>query len=283
MTTKSLSSSFLDDNSGWWTPDTSDPGNAAAPAWEQGPQFAQPIYASATSSSSFALYLTESGDTTAINVNDIHQGSIGDCFLLSPMGELALWDPSFIQGMIHANSNGTETVTLYMPHGNGHGGIAFQAMSVTVTNSFPGYSVDNGATQDVVNGIKEIWPQVLEKAVATLEGGYAAIANGGSPVTAMEILTGKAATWYSTSAFSLNTLTGDIKAGDLIVMDTTNSSSLPYGLVGNHAYMFESLTLVSGVQEVQLGNPWGSSYNPLLIPFAKLAAAGIVEIDVGHV
>ena len=55
------------------------------------------------------------------------------------------------------------------------------------------YSVNNGASQDVLNGRKEIWPQVLEKAVATLDGGYGAIANGGNPMIALQELTGRAA------------------------------------------------------------------------------------------
>ena len=35
------------------------------------------------------------------------------------------------------------------------------------------------------------------------------------------------------------------------------SGALPFGLVNNHAYMFEGLTTVSGTAYVQLGNPWG--------------------------
>jgi hypothetical protein len=286
MTTRHLSSSIFGDDNAWWFPEPGEQANGAAPSWEQSPVFAPqslvfapPGHNSSTSTPGMSLYLTESGDTTAISVNDIHQGQIGDCFLLSPMGEMALWDPSYIQSMIHTNPNGTETVTLYTPYYGAHG-LAFRQTAVTVTNSFPTYSVNNGATQDVVSGIKEIWAQVVEKAVAMLGGSYAAIANGGSPVTAMEELTGKPASWYSTNSFSLGMLTADIKAGDLIVMDTANSSSLPYGLVGNHAYMFEGIDTNN---QVKLGNPWGSSYNPQLIPFTQLAAAGIVEIDVGHV
>ena len=61
-----------------------------------------------------ALYLQEPGDSSAISVNDIHQGGIGDCFLLSSIGEIALWHPSAIMNMICANPDGTETVTLHL-------------------------------------------------------------------------------------------------------------------------------------------------------------------------
>ena len=46
------------------------------------------------------LYLQETGDTSLISVNDINQGQIGDCFLLSSIGEIALWHPSAITNMI---------------------------------------------------------------------------------------------------------------------------------------------------------------------------------------
>jgi hypothetical protein len=225
--------------------------------------------------------------STPVSVNDLHQDALGDCYLISSIGEIALNDPSFIEGMIHANYSGTgtnsagsETVTLYAPEFSLRSGCSLVPEKVTVNNVFPSDSVDSGATQDVVNGVKVIWPQVLEQAYATLNGGYGAIGNGGSPVVAMEELTGQIATAYSARAFTPAMLAADVKAGDLIVMDTASACNLPYGLVGNHAYMFESL---SRTGMVQLGNPWGSSYNPSAIPESQLAAAGIVEIDVGRV
>ena len=231
-----------------------------------------------------ALYLTEIGDTSAININDIHQGQIGDCFLLAAMGEMARYHPTAISNMIHYNANGTETVTLYTGL-NGQspqfGQYTFKASSQTVTNAFSATSVNNGATQDVVGSQKEIWAQVVEKAYAQANGGYAGIQNGGSPFLAMEQLTGKAAQWMPGSMLSLSALAQHVTAGDLIVMDTYASGALPFGLVNNHAYMFEGLTTVSGTAYVQLGNPWGYA-QPSLIPFAQLSR-GITEVDFGRV
>jgi len=230
-----------------------------------------------------ALYLTETGDTAAISVNDLHQGQIGDCFLISSVGELALTHSDAIGKMIRSNADGTETVTLYVDQRGRlptFGTTAFKPVSVTVSNVFPSYSINNGATQDMVANTKEIWPQILEKAVATLHGGYGAIAYGGNPVIPMEELTGHAATYMSPARLSLAMLQSFIAAGDLITMDTAPQARLPFNLVSNHAYMFEKLSVTDGVAMVQLGNPWGS-YQPSAIPFTQLSRA-FVEIDIGR-
>ena len=239
------------------------------------------LHAQSSTASADALYLTEPGDSTAISVNDIHQGQLGDCYLLSSIGELALNDPSAISNMITANANGTETVTLY---GSSSGSLpgwnttAFKTVNVTVTNDFLSSGVNSTPGQDVVNGQQEIWVQVLEKAVATLGGGYGSIANGGNPALAMEAITGQAATPTQPAALSAQTLQSDAAAGDMLVFDTGNTSS--DNLVGDHAYMFDGLTTVSGVAEVQRLNPWGT-YEPGLIPVSHLAS-DFVEVDVGH-
>src|SRR5262249_46744292 len=169
------------------------------------------------------LYLQEQGESSVINVLDINQGQIGDCFLLSSIGEIALFHPSAIMNMINANADGTETVTLYLAS-NGqlptYGTTSFKPTYINVTNSFPSYAVNNGASQDVYNGQKEIWVQVLEKAVATLNGGYNGIAYGGNPMIAMAELVGQPTTWTSPTSLTLSALQSYIAAGDLIVMDT---------------------------------------------------------------
>jgi hypothetical protein len=230
------------------------------------------------------LYLTQAGNTTAISVNDIHQGQLGDCFLLSAFGEEALFHPTAIANMIHKNANGTETVTFYLDK-NGRlpsfSSSSFKSTSITIDNSFSASSVNNGAAQNVVGNLKEIWPQVVEKAYATLGGGVSSIANGGSPLIALEELTGHSTSFMSAASQTLAVLTKEIAAGDLIVFDTSSRSGLPYGLVSNHAYMFETLSGSGSAATVQLHNPWGFA-QPSAIPLTRLAQSGIVEIDIGH-
>ncbi|WP_072572778.1 C2 family cysteine protease [Granulibacter bethesdensis] len=229
-----------------------------------------------------ALYLTEPGDSTAISYTDIHQGQIGDCYALSSIGELAMWYPGAIERMITRNADGSESVTLYMSASGtipAYGETSFVATTVTVTNTFLSSGVNNGSNQNVVDGTKEIWPQVLEKAIATLGGGYSSIAYGGNPTTTLMMLTGQTAQAYY-PYMDAATLSGFMAAKSLIVMDT-GTSSLSYGLVGSHAYMLTGLSYVNGEAYVHLANPWGFN-NPAPIPLSQLANAGIVEIDVGH-
>jgi hypothetical protein len=244
---------------------------------------ALPAKASATAALTQTLYLTEPGTTSAISVSDINQGQLGDCFLLSPIGEEALFHPTAISNMIHDNGNGTETVTLYVDK-NGRlptfNTTSFKATTVTINNIFSSASVNSGTTQDVVGNQKEIWPQVIEKAVATLDGGYNAIADGGYPMLAMEQLTGHTATYMASSSLTPAALQQDVSAGDLITMDTS-SRGLSYGLVPSHCYMFDKIIGSGSSAAVQLLNPWGFD-QPAAIPLSGLAHSGIIQVDVGH-
>ena len=231
------------------------------------------------------LYLTEAGDKTSISLNDIHQGQLGDCFLLASLGEIAMINPQTIGSMITQNTNGTETVRLFIDSRTGRP-IGFNTsgarqVSVTVDNKFSSQAVNNGGSQDVVNGTKEIWVQVLEKAVATLGGGYNSIANGGSPIIAMEELTGKQAFSVSPGSLTYAQLMSFISDKDLIVFDTKASGALSNNLVNNHAYMFEGVSGTGANAMLTLGNPWGF-HQPTQIALSSLSR-NFSEIDVGHI
>ena len=140
--------------------------------------------------------------------------------------------------------------------------------------------MNSGAKQDVVGNQKEIWPQVLEKAVATLDGGYNAIAYGGDPLVAMEELTGRATSYMTPASLTLATLQKYIAAGDLIVMDTSSRSGLSYGLFNDHAYMFDKLKGTGSSAAVQLLNPWGFD-QPAAIPLTNWRRAALSRSILG--
>jgi hypothetical protein len=230
-----------------------------------------------------ALYLKEPGCAAAVSIGDIHQGQFGDCFLLSPMGEIARQsviqgNASFFPSMIHQNANGTEAVKLYRSVGNG-----FSPVYETVNNQFSPIGVNNGATQDVVGTQKEIWPQVIEKAYAQMNGGEASIANGGYPYLAMEALTGQTAAAYSPAALTLTQLMSWVSNSDLVVFDTSNGGTMLPGMVADHCYMFAGCSGTGANTKLLLVNPWGFD-NPAPTSIAQIAsgASGIVDIEVGH-
>jgi hypothetical protein len=234
------------------------------------------------------LYLKEPGCAAAVSIGDINQGQLGDCFLLSPLGEIARQSViqnnlSFIPSMIKANSNGTETVKLYQQTEGVGGSLVFSPVYETVTNVFSSQGVNSGPTQDVVGRQKEIWPQVIEKAYAQLEGGYSAIADGGVPVFAMETLTGRQAIGLSPLGLALSQITAFANEHDLLTFDTSGAPGLPNNLVSDHSYMFEGFSGSGASTRINLGNPWGYDQPPP-VPWSQIAAgtSGIVRIDVGH-
>ena len=226
--------------------------------------------------------------TSDVAVTDIHQQQIGDCYLLSSVGEIAKIDPSIIKKMVKDNKDGTYTVTLHQ-HKTGAGyywgklfGDEFEEVPVTVDGNFAGGTANSQPGDDKVGSQKEIWVQVVEKAYAKLHGGYDKI-QGGDPSAAMETLTGKEATTVGTSKVSLDDLKKDIASKKPVVMSTPGDSKkgeMPFKMHANHAYMVkEILTGPDGKVMVQLRNPWGHD-DPEPIPFDQLGKV-ISDVSVG--
>ena len=230
------------------------------------------------------LYLQEPGTGNAVSPLDINQNGIGDCFLLSAIGEIARVDPSYISNhLIQSNGNGTETLNLY----EGSNGRAvniysqsFAATTVTVHNSFASDSVNSGSGQATYDNQAEIWPQVIENGYAQLNGGYGSISNGGYDLVAMETLTGKIAQYHAAGATTLHQIR-NLAPKSIVEFDTPNSSGLAYNLVGDHAYMFDGLESRNNHVLVKLLNPWGVD-EPKLVPWAAVAHT-FQGITIGHV
>ncbi len=123
-------------------------------------------------------------------VEDVDQGSIGDCYLLAAMGAVVASRPDIIQNMISYDAATKQyTVTFQRLEGG-----KFKPVAVTVDAFLPtragtsrlAYAV-NDQNFDPRN--QALWPAIIEKAYAKWKGGYDKIV-GGSGATAMEEITG---------------------------------------------------------------------------------------------
>jgi hypothetical protein len=212
-----------------------------------------------------------------ISDTDLHQDGLNDCFLISPLGEIAKNDPGFIRQMIHANGNGTYTVTLHEkdPNIGNLWGLFKDNKTVKETVSvgdFSKDSVNSSPGQDASGGEKEIWPQVIEAAYAKFIGGgnvnkgYQDLRSpkGGVPSQAMFTLTGQNSS--QTSPPSFQQLQSDLQQGKLVTFDTPNKNNLGYNLVAYHSYMVVGISTDShGNRYVELRNPWGD-HEPQKVP-----------------
>ena len=212
------------------------------------------------------LFGREPGDKNDIDPDDINQNQLGDCYLDSTMGEIALRDPDAIRSMIHDNHDGTFDVTLHRKNNGlqnlgGLFGDDFKDQKITVSSApYPG-AINTQSTDPVqVQGAHELWPQLIEQAYAQQQGGFSNIAHGGLPSEAMQSLTGHAASETPASRYSFERLQADFDNGKLVVLDTAPIGSgvtPPPGIYGSHAYMVTGVASTKQGQVVTLQNPWG--------------------------
>lgn len=123
--------------------------------------------------------------------NDIAQGAAGDCYFLASAAAVAHANPKAIENLFHANKDGSVTVTLFQRRPTGQA----QPVNVTVDRE----TVAQAGSTLYAHGTnqKELWPALLEKAYAKLNGNFDAIGNGGYARDAIFALTGKDTTEYN--------------------------------------------------------------------------------------
>jgi hypothetical protein len=200
-----------------------------------------------------------------ISYQDIHQGQVGDCYLLAGLAETALRNPTAIQNMFTDNGDGTFTVRFF---NNG------TADYVTVDRSLPsqsGWFAFANMGSQLSSASNELWVALAEKAYAQInESGwlrnhfglpgnginsYQAVA-GGWGGDAIQQITGQAATlWNDLNATSL---INAWNSGKLITLGSHGSSDSfidGNGVVENHAYAMIGYNAITGI--FTFFNPWG--------------------------
>lgn len=201
---------------------------------------------------------------------DVQQRALGDCYFLAALASVAQQHPEVIWNAIKDNGDGTYTVTFYQ---NG------KPVEVTVDNEFPVREDSNGnptaqpAYANTGSTPQELWPMIMEKAYAQLDGNSYARIEGGWPGEAVELLTGKplrrldlSASTPAEARIRLQELQNYLNEGHYLTTATRPKGLLesikgwPGNVVPLHAYSIERVDVENGL--IYLRNPWGSGSAP---------------------
>lgn len=205
-----------------------------------------------------------------ISPGDISQGYLGDCYFLAALASIAQQHPEVIWDAIKDNGDGTYTVTFYQ---NG------KPVTVTVDNEFPVEEDGNAnpTTDPAYAGAgsnpQELWPLIMEKAYAQLDGNSYSKIEGGWPGEAVELLTGRppqrldlSASTPEEATIRLQELQNYLNDGHYLTAATRpkglleNDAGWPSNVVPSHAYSIERVDVENGL--IYLRNPWGSGSAP---------------------
>jgi len=224
------------------------------------------------------LFVHNPTDKFDIDINDVEQGLLGDCYLIAAIAAVAKQNPELLRHMIRDNGDGTYTVTFHAKNKF----LGFETKGYSdkeITISLDG--TEYAHIGDEIGNSQEVWVQVLEKAYAKWQGGYADIERG-FPHKALEAITGIDSQDYKPSSLTIENLATHISDGDAItasslhdykigktnIPDKSDTAPLYVDntLVTGHAYTVTAVNVENGTVTVR--NPWGhnlTSRNPEVV------------------
>lgn len=196
-----------------------------------------------------------------VNFDDVVQGSIGNCYMVSAFSAIAEQHPEAIENAIKDNGNGTYTVRFF----EGSGYSSTKPVSITIDGDLP-TSTMGSAKYGKARDKSELWVGLLEKAYAQWKGGYEAIGNGGNSGTVFTAITGKPSNYYNTTSNSADAIFSTLSRATASKQPVTagtygEDQAAMYqgtGLYAWHAYTVLSTGTENGQKYVELRNPWGS-------------------------
>lgn len=197
-----------------------------------------------------------------VSFDDVVQGSIANCYMVSAFSALAEANPDLIKNAIKDNGDGTFDVRFFEKDAYG----SFKPVTVTVDSDI---ATDFGTKNKYAKARdgNEEWVTVLEKAYAQWKGGYEAIGNGGRSGDVFEALTGKRANWTSTTYTPADRIYSSISTAIAAHKPVTagtfgKDSGVDYtgtGVYAWHAYTVLGASEDNGTKYLQLRNPWGNT------------------------
>jgi len=203
------------------------------------------------------------------SLESLHQGRLGDCYCLAPLGAVCFRNPDDVVKMIAANKDGSFSVR-------------FNKEVITVPAPTDGELAISGST-----ACEGMWVNVYEKAIGEWRQKHASskdksaaaielLGKGGSTGTYLGLLTGHKVERYSLGAFKSETFSGekrDAKLKELrgrlekafaesrlVTTGTGDLKTKPPGIHGKHAYAV--LGYDKKADKVLVWNPHGQTFRP---------------------
>jgi hypothetical protein len=194
---------------------------------------------------------------------DVQQGQLGDCYFAAALAGIAATHPEAIKQLIQPAADGSADVTF---HQKDPLTGTFQPVVIHVDaelyESSPGAPLYGHSPGDRAS--MELWFPLVEKAWATLKGGYDGV-TAGVQNQVFEAVLGRPAGWLAVSSANADaawdTLSATVKAGLPIGAATRGVDDGRYarsGVYADHGYTVLGADEENGQRFVTLRNPWGS-------------------------
>jgi hypothetical protein len=210
------------------------------------------------------LFVKGAGDANEVDINDVQQGQVGDCYFVAVLAAIARVQPDFIKSMVKDHGDGTFTVTFHTKQG--FSGLFGSRSNQTVTVDSKFWTDGKGnpvyaKKGDSDGGKPELWVMVIEKAWAKLQGSYSDIEGSKVDDDARQAVTGKDVDYVDPTDFSDAELAKKIEAAwtakQPVIFwshgDEKSKKLTKNGVVTDHEYALNG----AGGGKFTLYNPWG--------------------------
>jgi hypothetical protein len=200
--------------------------------------------------SRYANFASQPVFTDGPNYTDIRQGMLGDCYFVATLASIADTTPAAIRQAITPLGDGTFVVRFYRSN---------VAVYVRIDGDLPVTS--RGALAYAqMSPTGESWVPLMEKAYAFFRTGansYGSLEGGWMADVDTQVTNRRTQALYTgvSDQAMYNFIKTSLAYGDGVTLGSKSNASGP--IVGNHAYMVKSVSLINGVMYVTVYNPWG--------------------------